>query len=193
MRRRLRWSCRLPWRTHTQAVSAGTVLAYVAANAPHPEPEVRIAVLLLILWAARPDMGNLTGQDLSGWLEGDAEWVLEQLDAVRTEGHTSLTAPESKVIADAYGIAVSAEEFASDVDAAVAHAARFDGPVVLKIVSLPPTSCTRRRRVVWWPVSRAPSRCGRPSTRSSRTPARTRPAPVSTASRCRSCFPTAPR
>ncbi|MCF3120908.1 acetate--CoA ligase family protein [Streptomyces arenae] len=57
------------------------------------------------------------------------------LESVRAEGRTSLTAPEGKVIADAYGIAVPGEELATDVDGAVAHAARFDGPVVMKIVS----------------------------------------------------------
>ncbi|MGW2824963.1 acetate--CoA ligase family protein [Streptomyces sp. NPDC001443] len=57
------------------------------------------------------------------------------LDAVRAEGRTALTAPEGKVIADAYGIAVPGEELAGDVDEAVACAARFGGPVVMKIVS----------------------------------------------------------
>ncbi|MGB8943792.1 MAG: acetate--CoA ligase family protein [Streptomyces sp.] len=57
------------------------------------------------------------------------------LDSVRAEGRTSLTAPEGKILADAYGIAVPGEELATDVDEAVAHAARFEGPVVMKIVS----------------------------------------------------------
>lgn len=57
------------------------------------------------------------------------------LDAVRGEGRTALTAPEGKVLADAYGIAVPGEELARDVDEAVACAARFGGPVVMKIVS----------------------------------------------------------
>ncbi|MFE2584597.1 acetate--CoA ligase family protein [Streptomyces sp. NPDC059378] len=57
------------------------------------------------------------------------------LDAVRAEGRTALTAPEGKVIADAYGIAVPGEELAADVDEAVACAARFGRPVVMKIVS----------------------------------------------------------
>ena len=57
------------------------------------------------------------------------------LDAVRAEGRTALTAPEGKVVADAYGIAVPGEELATDVDEAVAYAARFAGPVVMKIVS----------------------------------------------------------
>ncbi|MEX3107066.1 acetate--CoA ligase family protein [Streptomyces sp. ST1015] len=57
------------------------------------------------------------------------------LDAVRAEGRTTLTAPEGKEVADAYGIAVPGEELARDVEEAVAHAARFGGPVVMKIVS----------------------------------------------------------
>ncbi|CQR60642.1 Uncharacterized protein MJ0590 [Streptomyces leeuwenhoekii] len=57
------------------------------------------------------------------------------LDSVRAEGRTALTAPEGKVVAKAYGIAVPGEELARDVEEAVACAARFGGPVVLKIVS----------------------------------------------------------
>ena len=61
--------------------------------------------------------------------------VRSLLDTVRAEGRTALTAPEGKVIADAYGIAVPGEELATDVDEAVSYAARFGGPVVMKIVS----------------------------------------------------------
>ncbi|WP_406337779.1 acetate--CoA ligase family protein [Streptomyces sp. NBC_00649] len=57
------------------------------------------------------------------------------LESVRAEGRSALTAPEGKVIADAYGISVPGEELAADVDEAVAYAARFGGPVVMKIVS----------------------------------------------------------
>ncbi|WP_371526266.1 acetate--CoA ligase family protein [Streptomyces sp. NBC_01283] len=67
--------------------------------------------------------------------EDRALTVRALLDSVRAEGRTSLTAPEGKILADAYGIAVPGEELATDVDEAVAHAARFDGPVVMKIVS----------------------------------------------------------
>ncbi|SDJ51622.1 acetate--CoA ligase family protein [Streptomyces indicus] len=67
--------------------------------------------------------------------EDRALTVRALLDTVRAEGRSTLTAPEGKVIADAYGIAVPGEELARDVDEAVAAAARFDGPVVLKIVS----------------------------------------------------------
>lgn len=57
------------------------------------------------------------------------------LDAMRAEGRRTLTAPEGKVLADAYGIAVPGEAVATDVDEAVACADRFGGPVVMKIVS----------------------------------------------------------
>ncbi|MFJ9589665.1 hypothetical protein [Streptomyces acidicola] len=65
--------------TRQQAVHARTVLDYAAAHAPHPEAEVRLAVLMLTLRAARAGTGNVTGQDLTGWLQGDAERVLQQL------------------------------------------------------------------------------------------------------------------
>ncbi|MPY56493.1 hypothetical protein [Streptomyces spongiae] len=67
--------------TRQQAVHARTVLDYVTAHAPHPEAEVRLAVLMLTLRAARAGTGNVTGQDLTGWLQGDAERVLQQLVA----------------------------------------------------------------------------------------------------------------
>ncbi|WP_372411976.1 hypothetical protein [Streptomyces luteireticuli] len=67
--------------TRTQAVHARAVLDYVAAHAPHPEAEARLAVLMLTLRAARAGTGNVTGQDLTGWLQDDAEHVVEQLVA----------------------------------------------------------------------------------------------------------------
>ncbi|MGW1287757.1 acetate--CoA ligase family protein [Streptomyces sp. NPDC002586] len=57
------------------------------------------------------------------------------LDRVRAGGRSALTAPEGRVLAGAYGIAVPDEELATDVDDLVAAAARFAGPVVMKIVS----------------------------------------------------------
>ncbi|MFH9657766.1 acetate--CoA ligase family protein [Streptomyces sp. NPDC017248] len=67
--------------------------------------------------------------------EDRSESVRALLRAVRAEGRTALTAPEGRVLADAYGIAVPGEALAADVDEAVAAAARLGGPVVLKIVS----------------------------------------------------------
>ncbi|MCF0089314.1 hypothetical protein ACIBWG_18000 [Streptomyces griseoaurantiacus] len=65
--------------SRAQAVHARTVLAHVRDRAPHPEPEVRLAVFMLTLRAARAGLGNVTGQDFTGWLQGDAEWVLQRL------------------------------------------------------------------------------------------------------------------
>ncbi|KOU39428.1 hypothetical protein [Streptomyces sp. WM6378] len=67
--------------TQKQAAHARSVLEYVEAHAPRPEAEVRLAVLMLTLRAARAGTGNVTGQDLTGWLQGDAEHVLDQLVA----------------------------------------------------------------------------------------------------------------
>ncbi|MEV8057147.1 hypothetical protein AB0P37_11610 [Streptomyces antimycoticus] len=68
--------------TRQQGVHARAVLDYVAAHAPYPEAEVRLAVLMLTLRAARAGTGNVTGQDLTGWLQDDAERVLQRLVTV---------------------------------------------------------------------------------------------------------------
>jgi hypothetical protein len=65
--------------TRQQAVHARAVLDYVQAHTPRPEAEVRLAVLMLTLRSSRAGTGNVTGQDLTGWLQGDAERVLQQL------------------------------------------------------------------------------------------------------------------
>ncbi|WP_413812589.1 hypothetical protein [Streptomyces sp. OE57] len=65
--------------TRQQGVPARAVLDYVAAHSPHPGAEVRLAVLMLTLRAARAGTGNVTGQDLTGWLQDDAERVLGRL------------------------------------------------------------------------------------------------------------------
>ncbi|WP_405775146.1 acetate--CoA ligase family protein [Streptomyces sp. NBC_00859] len=65
----------------------------------------------------------------------DKAAVRAVLDAVPAGGRRALTAPEAKVIADAYGIPVPAEALAECADDAVALADRIGFPVVLKIVS----------------------------------------------------------
>ncbi|WP_345596118.1 hypothetical protein [Streptomyces marokkonensis] len=65
--------------TRAQAVHGRTVLEHVRVHAPLPDAEARLAVLMLTLRAARAGTGNVTGQDLLGWLQGDAERVLQQL------------------------------------------------------------------------------------------------------------------
>ncbi|MFI7347122.1 hypothetical protein ACIBSR_12705 [Streptomyces sp. NPDC049936] len=65
--------------TRGQGVHLRTVLEHVRADSPLPEAQGRLAVLMITLRAARAGTGNVTGQDLSGWLQGDAERVLQAL------------------------------------------------------------------------------------------------------------------
>ncbi|MGG2459724.1 acetate--CoA ligase family protein [Streptomyces sp. RGM 3693] len=68
-------------------------------------------------------------------MEHQVDVVRRVLAAVRDEGRTVLTAPEGKLIAEAYGIPVPAEGLAETVEDAVALADRIGFPVALKIVS----------------------------------------------------------
>ncbi|MFE0416909.1 hypothetical protein [Streptomyces tendae] len=65
--------------TPGQGVHARTVLEHVRLGSPLPGAEARLAVLMLTLRAARAGTGNVTGQDLGGWLQDDAERVLREL------------------------------------------------------------------------------------------------------------------
>ena len=57
------------------------------------------------------------------------------LDNVKAEGRTALTAPEGKIVCEAYGIAVPKEGVATSAAEAATIAAGMGFPVVLKIVS----------------------------------------------------------
>ena len=65
----------------------------------------------------------------------DKTEVRRILDQVKTEGRTSLTAPEGKRVCDAYGIATPKEDVAKSAADAAKMAAAMGFPVVLKIVS----------------------------------------------------------
>ena len=65
----------------------------------------------------------------------DKTAVRKILDQVKAEGRTSLTAPEGKLVCDAYGIAVPKEVVATSAADAAKLAAAMGFPVVLKIVS----------------------------------------------------------
>ncbi|WP_254395285.1 hypothetical protein [Streptomyces sp. AC512_CC834] len=65
--------------TRGQGIHARGVLEHVRVGSPLPAAEARLAVLMLTLRAARAGTGNVTGQDLVGWLQGDAERVLQEL------------------------------------------------------------------------------------------------------------------
>jgi acetyl coenzyme A synthetase (ADP forming)-like protein len=65
----------------------------------------------------------------------DRAAVRAVIDRVRADGRSSLSAPEAKTVADAYGIPVPQEGLATSADAAVALADTLGYPVVMKIVS----------------------------------------------------------
>ncbi|MFC8415313.1 hypothetical protein [Streptomyces coelicoflavus] len=65
--------------TRGQGVHARNVLEHVRVDSPLPGAGARLAVLMITLRAARAGTGNVTGQDLSSWLQGDAEQVLQAL------------------------------------------------------------------------------------------------------------------
>ncbi|WP_239516328.1 MULTISPECIES: hypothetical protein [unclassified Streptomyces] len=94
--------------TRNHAAHARVVLEYVQAHAPRPEPQVHLMVLLLTLRAARDGTGNITGQDITGWLPHGADQALDQLVAAgwlhlpgsvaealvsRPENYTTFTVP----------------------------------------------------------------------------------------------------
>src|SRR5437870_13782877 len=60
--------------------------------------------------------------------------VQQILDRVKAEGRTSLTAPEGKLVCDAYGIAVPKEVVATSAADAAKIAVGMGFPVVLKFV-----------------------------------------------------------
>src|SRR5882762_590803 len=61
--------------------------------------------------------------------------VRRVLDTVKAEGRSGLTAPEGKIVCEAYGIAVPKEGVATSAGDAAKIAADMGFPVVLKIVS----------------------------------------------------------
>ena len=65
----------------------------------------------------------------------DDQTVREVLDKVRAEDRDSLTAPEGRLVCQAYGITTPGEGMAGSADEAVRLAAEMGGPVVMKIVS----------------------------------------------------------
>jgi acetyl coenzyme A synthetase (ADP forming)-like protein len=65
----------------------------------------------------------------------DRAAVREVLDRVKAEKRSSLSAPEAKQVADAYGLPVPQEGLATSADEAVKLAERIGFPVVMKIVS----------------------------------------------------------
>src|SRR6187549_3304824 len=68
-------------------------------------------------------------------MANDKQKVRQVLDSVKAAKRNSLTAPEGKVVCDAYGIAVPKEGVAASAAEAAKLAAGMGFPVVMKIVS----------------------------------------------------------
>src|SRR5260221_8251608 len=73
-----------------------------------------------------------TGRDV---MSIDKAAVRSVLDQVKAAGRDSLTAPEGKLLCDAYGITVPQEAVAGSAAEAASLAGKMGFPVVLKIVS----------------------------------------------------------
>src|SRR3954470_137012 len=67
--------------------------------------------------------------------QGDKTKVRQILDEVKKAGRDSLTAPEGKIVCDAYGIAVPKEGVVKSAGEASKLATSMGFPVVMKIVS----------------------------------------------------------
>src|ERR1700730_10503426 len=61
--------------------------------------------------------------------------VRRVLDIVKTEGRSALTAPEGKIVCEAYGVTIPKEGVATSAAEAATIATGMGFPVVLKIVS----------------------------------------------------------
>jgi acetyl coenzyme A synthetase (ADP forming)-like protein len=68
-------------------------------------------------------------------MANDKNAVRKVLDKAKAEGRTALTAPEGKLVCDAYGIPVPQEGLAGSAQEAAKLAERMGFPVVMKIVS----------------------------------------------------------
>ena len=68
-------------------------------------------------------------------MAGKKDSVRKILDAVKADGRDSLTAPEGKLVCDAYGIPVPGEALAKSAAEAGKLAKKIGFPVVMKIVS----------------------------------------------------------
>src|SRR5689334_17030505 len=68
-------------------------------------------------------------------MANDKQKVRQILDGVKDAGRDSLTAPEGKLVCDAYGISVPKEGVATSSAEAQKLAASMGFPVVMKIVS----------------------------------------------------------
>ncbi len=65
----------------------------------------------------------------------DSAAVRATLDGAKAEGRNALTAPEAKLVCDAYGIPLPKESLAASAEEAAGLGDEIGYPVVMKIVS----------------------------------------------------------
>src|SRR5688572_3701409 len=116
-------------RSHPPSASEGQKKPFVVewrgpARAPDPSRRKIMAE------AARKQRDSVTSTGA-----GRSDAVRKVLDKAKAEGRTSLTAPEGKLVCDAYGIPVPKEGVANSAPEAAKLADGMGYPVVLKIVS----------------------------------------------------------
>src|SRR3989454_11432793 len=93
------------------------------------------AAALQVIDKARAEATIATANMRGRKMANNKTVVRQILDKVKAEGRASLTAPEGKLVCDAYGIAVPKEVVATSATDAAKLAAGMGFPVVLKIVS----------------------------------------------------------
>src|SRR5437762_5801765 len=93
------------------------------------------APALQVIGKARAEATIATANMRGRKMANNKTVVRQILDKLKAEGRASLTAPEGKLVCDAYGIAVPKEVVATSAGDAAKIAAGMGFPVVLKIVS----------------------------------------------------------
>src|SRR2546422_3039623 len=93
------------------------------------------AAALQVIDKAKAEATTATANTRGRKMASNKTVVRQILDKVKAEGRTSLTAPEGKLVCDAYGIAVPKEVVATAAADAAKIAVGMGFPVVLKIVS----------------------------------------------------------
>jgi acetyl coenzyme A synthetase (ADP forming)-like protein len=93
------------------------------------------AAALQVTDRAKTEVPTATANTRGRRMASNKTVVRQILDKVQAEGRTSLTAPEGKLVCDAYGIAVPKEVVATSAADAAKIAVGMGFPVVLKIVS----------------------------------------------------------
>ena len=111
--------------------------AFTDAGIPSYETPTSAARAFMHLVHYRRNQRTLmeTPATIAEEFEPDEASARRAIEAALADGRAMLTEPEAKAVLSAYGIPVTRVETAATPDEAAAAASKFDGPVVLKILS----------------------------------------------------------